>query len=347
MQHVWGSASGRLLLALCCANSIANEGAAPQLAPATFARLAEELEIQAGLTQRVRIGVGQFINAHNNGLTAFSNLLRDGIETALSSRRKSFEVISRNQLRDLQNELEFQKQKAEFSVKAIDGLVRGSYFTTREKILIFAEIAWLDGGRITKAQMEVSRSDVQEDIYWEDRLHAPLNQDKIRLHILASSFSADAVRDNPEWVRHLKASGCEFAIWTTLERLLSEHPAFELFVEAGDISNTELMKQLVGEAETQGSPRQASAVLSVNTKVFVNEAASDDLGNKKRATPKKSYTIQLDLRLFNPANKPWNRNPAIASGLAENAANPLSGAQEAAKRAVAELLQRLRGRGVI
>lgn len=313
----------------------------PADAKAAFTRLADQLAHQARLDRPVRVAVGRFVNAHTDALTPFSNVLREGIEAALAS-GDAFDVISRNRLADLQEEAQFQKSRiidsesgpAAFSIKPIDGLVRGSYFTAKEKILIFAEIAWLEGGRITKVQAELDRTQFPGANYWDDELHASLNREKVRLHILTSAFSADVLRENPGWVRQLKSRGFDFSIWTTLEDEFGEHPAFELFMEP-ESDNEQFVKALTAE---KPSIDRANAMISVITKVYTRPG---------EGRAKETFTIEVALRYFNLENKPWNRSPVIASGIVQRADDPLIGARAAAKMAAAELIQRLRKRGIL
>lgn len=108
------------------------------------------------------VGVGNFLYQETSNTSSFSEMLRDEVELALTKSSK-FRVISRSRLADLQKEGAFQTmsiltpgtQMPRISVKGISAIVRGRYYCGTDQTTIFAELAQLDGGEISKAKIVV------------------------------------------------------------------------------------------------------------------------------------------------------------------------------------------------
>ena len=143
------------------------------LAADPFEPLAAELakEVPA---DTVNIGVGNFAYENTDLLTPFSSMLRDELEIALGKTGK-FNVITRDRLADLQMEGKFQGKGVlepgtgveKVSIEGVKGIVRGRFYAQGDKIQIYAELAWLEGGGIRKSKVEIPSSEVKAKI-WPD-----------------------------------------------------------------------------------------------------------------------------------------------------------------------------------
>jgi hypothetical protein len=123
---------------------------------------------------KVNIGVGNFAYENTDLLSPFSSLLRDELEIALGKTGK-FNVITRDRLADLQREGKFQGKGVlepdsgveKVSIEGVKGIVRGRFYAQGDKIQIYAELAWLEGGGIRKSKVEIPSSEVKAKI-WPD-----------------------------------------------------------------------------------------------------------------------------------------------------------------------------------
>ena len=122
----------------------------------------------------VNIGVGNFAYENTDLLSPFSSMLRDELEIALGKTGK-FNVITRDRLADLQMEGKFQGKGVlepgtgveKVSIEGVKGIVRGRFYAQGDKIQIYAELAWLEGGGIRKSKVEIPSSAVKAKI-WPD-----------------------------------------------------------------------------------------------------------------------------------------------------------------------------------
>ena len=158
-------AAGIMSLALMPLPDAKAEDAFEQLA----INLTENLPAEA-----VNIGVGNFAYENTMLLSPFSSLLRDELELALNDTGK-LKVVTRDRLADLQIEGKFQGKDIlepgtgveKVSIKGIKGIVRGRFYVAGDKVTVFAELAWLEGGDIKKARMEMPTTDVRAKV-WPD-----------------------------------------------------------------------------------------------------------------------------------------------------------------------------------
>jgi hypothetical protein len=322
--------------------SLFEQAAARDLAP--FDRLALDLQTRAAPLVPVKLGVGKFINSDNNSVTPFSGFLRDSMETALSLTEK-FQVVTRNNLGELQLENRFQKTRLvtpgtprdNLRIDAIEGLVRGSYYIGNEKIFVFVEIAWMDGGGITKTSLQIDNSTLNRKDVWEEHFHTPLDREKIRLHVLTSAFSKDAVKEYPEWVEKLKSNGYLFAVWTSMEEGFGSHPSFELFMEPGSLDDTGFLQDFIKEETALDPNGQPNAMVSVISKIFIKR---DQEGQER-------FTVEISLRYFDLTNKPWYRGALVASAIETNNPDPLLASRRASEKATEKLIETLRRKGLI
>lgn len=128
--------------------------------------------------ESVNIGVGNFAYENTMLLSPFSSLLRDEMELALGDTGK-FKVVTRDRLADLQIEGKFQGKSIlepgtgvdKVSIKGVKGIVRGRFYVAGEKVTVFAELAWLEGGDIKKTRIEMPAADVKAKV-WPDMQEA-------------------------------------------------------------------------------------------------------------------------------------------------------------------------------
>jgi len=124
-----------------------------------FADIARGLSRQVQ-TGRVNVGVVEFLCQDSNKTTAFSALLRDEIELALSKSPK-FRVIARSRIADLQREKVLQTADLltpgtalpKITVQGVQALVRGRYYIGTKRVTVFAELVWLESGILNKTRV--------------------------------------------------------------------------------------------------------------------------------------------------------------------------------------------------
>ena len=138
-----------------------------------FAKLATELA-ESAPAEEVNIGVGNFAYENTDLLSPFSSMLRDELEIALGETGK-FKVVTRDRLADLQMEGKFQGKGVlepgtgvdKVSIEGVKGIVRGRFYATGDEVTVYAELAWLEGGEIKKARLEIPSDEVKAKI-WPD-----------------------------------------------------------------------------------------------------------------------------------------------------------------------------------
>ncbi len=130
--------------------------------------LAEEVEGEAP----VRIGMGNFVYAQTRQQSPFSTLLRMELENALS-KTDAFEIITYDRLDEIEELAEFQQLSLvdtggispELTIAGVDGIVRGRYFYKHPYVTVFAELVWLDTGRVSKARVEISVDHIAAELF--------------------------------------------------------------------------------------------------------------------------------------------------------------------------------------
>lgn len=138
----------------------------------SYFTLAEQLSRQLETQMPVKVGIGDFVYADSLQQSPFSSLLREELETALAS-NSAFEVITRDRLADLEIEAGFQQtalstaQNAarEIKIEGVDGIVRGRFFYKYPDVTIFAELAWLEGGKVQKARVTIPVKNAGADLF--------------------------------------------------------------------------------------------------------------------------------------------------------------------------------------
>jgi len=145
-----------------------------QLSAATedpFSKLADDLGKESS-GEKVNIAVGSFNYENTDLQSPFSALLRDQLEIALGETGK-FKVITRKGLADLQMEGKFQGKEIlepgtgveKVTIEGVKGIIRGNFYSHGDEVTIIAEIAWLEGGEIKKAQVAIPSSKVKAKIW--------------------------------------------------------------------------------------------------------------------------------------------------------------------------------------
>jgi hypothetical protein len=136
-----------------------------------FSKLANDLGKESS-GEKVNIAVGSFNYENTDLQSPFSALLRDQLEIALGETGK-FKVITRKGLADLQMEGKFQGKEIlepgtgveKVTIEGVKGIIRGNFYSHGDEVTIIAEIAWLEGGEIKKAQVAIPSSKVKAKIW--------------------------------------------------------------------------------------------------------------------------------------------------------------------------------------
>jgi hypothetical protein len=120
----------------------------------------------------VEIGVLNFVYEDTDLMSPFSSLLREELERALAQTGR-FKIITRSRLADLQIEKKFQAQRmadpgvgaSGFKIEEVKALVRGRFYYKYPSVTVFAELAWLDGGRIDKGRIVLPAGEIGARIW--------------------------------------------------------------------------------------------------------------------------------------------------------------------------------------
>lgn len=134
--------------------------ALPGLAKTTdpFVRLADSLVSQIpDKGKPVNLGVGNFVYSDTPMMSPLSTVIREELEIALPKTHR-VQVITRSNLDQLEMEGEFQATDLvepgttidKVSVQGVEGIVRGRFTCDGSTVTLYTEIAWLEGGTITK-----------------------------------------------------------------------------------------------------------------------------------------------------------------------------------------------------
>jgi hypothetical protein len=138
----------------------------------SYSDLAQDLSAQISASNSVRVGVGEFVYADTLQQSAYSSLLREELETALAGTGQ-FEIITRDRIADLQLEADFQRKSfiedsseaKELKIAGVDGIVRGRFFYNYPDVTIFAELAWLENGKVNKAKVTIPVKDAGAQLF--------------------------------------------------------------------------------------------------------------------------------------------------------------------------------------
>lgn len=105
----------------------------------------------------INIGVGNFVYSNTPMMSPLSTVIREELEIALPKSDK-VKVITRANLDQLEMEGEFQATDLvepgttvdKVTIEGVEGIVRGRFITDGRTVTLYTEIAWLQGGNITK-----------------------------------------------------------------------------------------------------------------------------------------------------------------------------------------------------
>ena len=148
------------LVLFCLMGTMVGWAASPTEDP--FESLAESLAAQLPESKTpIRLGVGNFVYADTQMMSALSAVIREELEIALPKTKK-VRVITRSNLADLENEGDFQAcdlvepgtTVEKISVEGIEGLVRGRFVSDGRTVTLYTEIAWLENGSVTKDKVK-------------------------------------------------------------------------------------------------------------------------------------------------------------------------------------------------
>ena len=151
-------------------------------APATgdpFTKLAKALVEQLpDSATPVKLGVGNFVYSDTPMMSPLSAVIREELEIALPKTRR-VRVITRSNLDQLEMEGEFQATDLvepgttveKVTVEGVEGIVRGRFVTDGRTVTLYTEIAWLEGGHITKDKISWPISTVAGRV-WPDKTRA-------------------------------------------------------------------------------------------------------------------------------------------------------------------------------
>lgn len=123
-----------------------------------FEKLASSLVQQIPDSDKpINLGVGNFVYGDTPMMSPLSTVIREELEIALPKSKK-VQVITRSNLDQLEMEGEFQATDLvepgttveKVTVKGVEGIVRGRFVTDGSQVTLYTEIAWLEGGNITK-----------------------------------------------------------------------------------------------------------------------------------------------------------------------------------------------------
>lgn len=123
-----------------------------------FASLAKSLVEQLPEQSKpINLGVGNFVYSNTPMMSPLSAVIREELEIALPKSKK-VRVITRANLDQLEMEGDFQATDLvepgttidKVTVEGVEGIVRGRFITDGRKVTLYTEIAWLEGGNITK-----------------------------------------------------------------------------------------------------------------------------------------------------------------------------------------------------
>jgi hypothetical protein len=316
--------------------------------PSTWGESLEELVSRFATSiptnRPVVIEIGKFPCRSHQGVTLFSRLLRERMQTAFS-RRHPFQVVSRDRAGELAAEKAFQKSKLIAPGRAgdglrilrLDGVVQGTYLVRDGRISVDLRLAWLD-----------ERPSVSVSGWLEDgelarqsddsalKPHESTSRSRLLVHVLTSGFPPDAMRLYPETIQRIKDRGYDFGIWTEIESLLSDDSRFELLMDPRSI------KDFVSSGALKPGLDQRSGALVITSHFVKPENVSRDemirWGRVKREGIQ--FPIELRLELYDFSKPRWPAAGISASAVIREE-DPIFGVRAACQQAVRSLLSQL------
>ena len=124
-----------------------------------YDKLAQALAQASGSDGTLYVSIGNFLDGDTDQLSPRSTELKEELAISLPKTGK-FEIITRERLADLQNEGKFQNSDIvqtasgsdQVGVKAVNGIIRGRISSKSPDTIVYAEIAYLNGGEIRKVK---------------------------------------------------------------------------------------------------------------------------------------------------------------------------------------------------
>lgn len=139
-----------------------------------FSQLEEDIASSIPVeTTPIRLGVGDFLYQDTKMMSPFSSKIRDEIEMKLS-RNKGVEVVTRDRISELEDELQFQKdydlvepgtKVGDLKIKGVEVMVRGRFYVEGNNVIIYTEMVWLNGGKIDKLKTVCPVKDFARFVY--------------------------------------------------------------------------------------------------------------------------------------------------------------------------------------
>lgn len=139
-----------------------------------FSALIEDLSLSISFGKEpIRLGVGNFLYQDTEMMSPFSSKLREEMEMKLSQ-SKGIEVVTRDRISELEDEAQFQKEYGlvepgtkvdKLTIKGIEGIVRGRFYVEGDSVVIYTEVAWLQGGKVDKTKTVCPLKDFASVVY--------------------------------------------------------------------------------------------------------------------------------------------------------------------------------------
>lgn len=140
-----------------------------------FQKLSESLVAKLPEHQKpVKLGVGNFVYGNTPMMSPLSVVIREELEIALP-KSNQVKVITRSNLDQLEMEGEFQATDLvepgtaveKVTVEGVEGIVRGRFVSDGTTVTLYTEIAWLQGGEVTKDKVTWKMNEVTARVWPE------------------------------------------------------------------------------------------------------------------------------------------------------------------------------------
>ena len=156
-------------------NSTQTKELKPVLSPGAngsgpYDKLALALAQSSGADAKINVSIGNFLDGDSDQLSPRSTEVKEELAIALPKTGK-FEIITRERLADLQNEGKFQSSEIiqadagskPVGVKAVNGIIRGRIASKPEGTVVYASIAYLDGGEVRAVKSIIPGPDTAKE----------------------------------------------------------------------------------------------------------------------------------------------------------------------------------------
>ena len=135
-----------------------------------YDKLALALAQSSGSDGKLYVSIGNFLEGDTDKLSPRSTEVKEELAIALPKTGK-FEIITRERLSDLQNEGKFQSSdivqpgagSKQVGVKAVNGIIRGRISSKPEGTVVYASIAYLDGGEVREVKSIIPGPDAAKE----------------------------------------------------------------------------------------------------------------------------------------------------------------------------------------